>query len=140
MTESPPRIYGGLGTLNVLEDGTALYCSDIGDVAEVSSDLVRRLGLTDGARIHARLLVEEADLFGCRGAKLCKILAWHGLQAEVAAMGDDGIELRTTQGPSLRLPAFHATDHALAVGSRLDVVAAPTAEGWEIVAVRRWLD
>jgi len=142
-TESPPRIYGGLGTLNVLDDGTALYCSDIGDLAEVSGQMVRQLGLTDGARLHARLLVEEPDLFGCRGAKLCKILAWHGLQAEVVALGDDGIELRTARGPALRLPAYHAADHALALGSRLEVIAAPNAEadgGWEIVSVRRWGD
>ena len=136
--DQAPRIYGGLGTLSLMDDGTALYCSDIGDVAEVSSEMVRSMGLTDGARLHARLLVEEPDLFGCRAAKLCKILAWHALTAVVTDCGEEGIALQAVHGPALRLPAFHAADHALAVGSQLEVVAAPEDGGWEIIAVRRW--
>jgi hypothetical protein len=139
-SETRPQVYGGIGTLTILDDDSAFFCADIGDVVEIPGEVVRRLGLCDCARLHVRLRRELDDAGGVQ-VNFVRVQAWHGLRAAVEAVESDQIVLRAGRGPRLVLPAWYSTDHDLAPGMVLDVVATPR-EGsglpWQVAAVRRW--
>lgn len=139
--DRPPRIYGGLATLTLTDDGGGVVYTDLGDLASVTPRMVCEMGLRDGARLHVRLLVGPGGVNSRRDAQLSAILAWHGLVAQVVACTDERVELSTREGLTLSLPAHYAVDHDLEPGHRLEVIAAPregTDAEWEVVAVRRW--
>lgn len=129
-------VHGGLGTLSLLDDGTGLFCTDVGDVTVVPTETICRLRLTDGARLHARVKQGRGG-----GADFVHVLAWHNLVATVEQVGDDEVVLRAQGGPQVLLPAPVAAEHELEPGMRLEVVAAPATgerQPWRVAAVKRW--
>lgn len=133
-----PRAYGSLGRLTLQPDGSGLYRSRLGDTAHVSAALVARLGLTDDAKLHARLrLVADGRTGGWR-CELVHVIAWYVRGAKLVELDHGQAVLQAPGGPRLFMPRDTALASGLRLGTEVDAVAAPSYADrppWRVVQV-----